>query len=326
MSAQQNSPSAEAEVLEPAGVIDTIGLGFALLNRRPYLIWIPVLLDATLWLGWRTIAIDPTSIRINDRAEHSLIPEGWSVEMLESLGDVELMNLVTALVPTLMSHQSVDAAHLLAGDGSWTLQGAGAAVALMFTVLAAVMIVASYLTVVARLVNDEPIRAGSFAIDCLSTAARGVIATVAGLMMFLFLMSPFLLISVGLSLVEINYVTLLFYSAVILGSWLGLFFLFSVPAIALGQRRVTAAMQRSYQVVQHHILAVIALLVIFVLIRAGMPYALSVFTGSEWSIPFAIVVHAYIVTGLLASLMLFFRHRDPEEQSTSAVGLSGATT
>ncbi|MEX2425669.1 MAG: hypothetical protein WD401_02800 [Thermomicrobiaceae bacterium] len=287
----------------PTGVIDTIGLGFAVLNRRPYLIWVPVLLDLLIWLGGRVVAIAPMSV----------VRTGLDDErrIYERTDDIELMSMMSAVVPTFLSHPSVDIDAVRVGEQLWSFDGFDGLVLALMAFGVAIITATLHLMIVGRLVRDVPVGTRTLLGDCLAAFFHAVSLIPISLAILLFMMTPVLLVAGGLWIVGVEPVTLIVLSALLLGGWLALFFVFAVPAFALGYRNVLPALRSSYQVVQHHTLAVIGLLAIVLVIHLGTPYALSVFTESIWSVPFAIVVHAYVVTGLLASIMLFFQHRDP---------------
>ena len=47
-----NEPAlARAEATRPPGVIDTLTAGYSVVNRSPWVLLIPILLDVFLWLG-----------------------------------------------------------------------------------------------------------------------------------------------------------------------------------------------------------------------------------------------------------------------------------
>lgn len=303
MTAHNDFENSDVREGDAGGVIDTIGLGFAVLNRRPYLIWVPVLLDLLIWLGARAVARSPLNVVLDSSGS------SW---LRERTGDVELMNVASAVVPTLSSQPSIDLDRVRVDERFWEFTGVEG---LVFTFVAlAVSIIAGsvYLTLIARLVEGAPATSRSFIADCVSTGLRSIGVVAVGAALLLFMMAPVGLVAGGLVFVGVDPVTTIILAALILGGWLGLFLVFAIPAVALGCRELLVALRSSYRVVQHHVLAVVGLLAIALVIRLGTPYALSIFTESTWSVPFAVVVHAYVMTGLLASIMLFFQHRDPE--------------
>jgi hypothetical protein len=291
------------------GVVDTIGLAFTHLNRRPYLIWIPVVLDVLIWTGFRVSLTDPFGAFVSSNERGSGFVADTVSAVSERVVEIDLVQTLSLLVPNLLddpvgegvpSPMTVGAVNV---DGS---TGAGLlAVILAVTVLLGMM----YLNLIGRLLSDAPVRGISFISDSLRSSAKALGVLCAALCLLAFVMLPFGLISGGLWLVGVDPLTLLLLSGSILAAVLGIFLVFSIPSLALGQFTVAAAMKASYQTVFRNFLAVTGLLLIIFLIRAGTPHALSIFTNSEWSVPFAIIANAYVATGLIASLMLFFKLR-----------------
>ncbi len=303
---------------EHVGIIDTIGLSFGLLNRRPYLIWILIVIDVIAWTGYRLLVVGagdsvPELVR-------NAFPGG-----IEGTSTIELVNVLTWPVPNLLSDARLSEAASPFPAAAHQFDGpAGVGLVLLMAGIA-IFLAAAYLTLVGRLVAELPARGLSFLTDSVRTmySSIGIVAMLAGLLLFMIL--PFGAGAVGLLVIGMDPTVLLFLSTLILAVWLGLFFAFSIPALALGERNIFRAMRTSYQLVQGNFLAVVGLILIFLLVRAATPHALSVFLDSQWSIPFAIVVNAYIATGLIAAFMLFFQNRtfDSTSSTGSAIAQNG---
>jgi uncharacterized integral membrane protein len=296
------------------GVIETIGIAFGLLNRRPYLIWILIAVDMLIWSGARVSILG---------REGELTPPAFP----ERIAEIEVLGVLTSLMPTLIS---VGSNGLLEGDqvrlqfevGTFT----GSAV-IVAGFLIAIALMLMYLTQIGKIVRDEPVQGRGLVSEAFHGARVAMQIIVGFLALVLFMTLPFLLGGLALSIFGVDASSVFVLALIVFGGWLGLFFLFSIPAAALGERNPFLAMKRSYQVVQHHFLAVAGLLLVVVIIRFGTPPALSIFMESNWSIPFAIVVHSYVVTGLLTAVLLFFRQRanqqlSPHITSTSTVAAS----
>jgi hypothetical protein len=311
-------PNGESKDRVPAGVIETIGLAFGMLNRRPYLIWMLIALDLAFWLGPRITIVDPfKSMPFWSRELE------WDASIIfERFAEIELLPLLSGLMPTL-----IDPARISAGPidlGSIQIAAGTGILIVPLVLLASLAVFMTYLTVLGRLVSDRPAKGMSFLRDSLLSARGAAAALIAFIGMIGFMTIPFGVGSIGLWMAGTNPESLLTLAVFILTAWLGLFFLFSFPALALGERHIFGAMRTSYQVVQENFLSVIGLLFVILLIRAGTPHALSVFMESQWSVPFAIVANAYVATGLIASLMLFFQNRIPERSTTTATSTAAA--
>jgi uncharacterized integral membrane protein len=309
----------DASENQPTGVIDTIGYAFAILNRRPYLIWLPALVDLILWTGLRIPArgLDFGEPGTN-RVQQLLLDEG--------LSEIEIVSVATWSIPNLLGQAQfadVPAPVSLAAIESGAQSGLflmGAAI--VFSVL----LLAMWTILTGRLVQQRPASDVNVLRETLKTGAQVIVATAYVAALILFMSLPMLLIAGGLLLMDVDPLVLLMLSLLLLSGWLGLFFSFTLPAFALAERRVGTALRSSYQFVQENFLAVLGLLLIILIIRAATPHALSVFAESQWSVPFAIIVNAYVVTGMLAAVLLLYSNRSPDTRAstmTSPVPTSG---
>lgn len=308
---------------DSVGVIDTVGQAFGLLNKRPYLIWLPILLDVVIWTGWRVSIVEPLSgadLRITGAARTAFdVFSDW-------LAGLELVSLLSSLLPTLLDGTGTEPVPELPGGTHHELTGEPALIMVALTGLAAFVIGMMYLTMIGRIVINQPAWGFGYIRDVLATSVRaaGLGMTMIGLVAFLML--PFALIAVVLYLLGIMPWVLLFLVTLVFISWFGLVSFFGIQAIALGEHRVMWAVRSSYQLLTNNLLAVAGLLLIALVIRTGTPVALQVFTDTQWSVPFAIVVNAYIATGLLTAMMLFYHNRSPQFAVGSAVDQPDART
>jgi hypothetical protein len=309
MEPSNNTSSSARGAATPPGIIDTIGRAFALLNRRPYLIWMPIALDALLWSGFRVLARDPLA---TISTIGPALPAGASnaIESVRSrVLEIDLLGVVTWVVPTLLTDLGRERVADVNGTGIRTVSDELGLVAILGALALSLLIGVSYFTMIGRLVSNRPAWGGRFLWDCASNAAR--LLAVAGLLiaLLLFLFVPFALVGWGLQVTGIEPVGFLAIVAMMYVIWIALFFFFSPHAIALGVSSPFQAMRSSFQIVQRNLLSVLGLLLIVLLIRAGTPVALQIFTDTAWSVPFAIVVNAYVGTALLAATMLYYRDR-----------------
>lgn len=300
------------------GLIDTLGNGFALLNRRPYLVWLPIVLDLLLWTGFRVSVIEPSSWLIGrlDAAPAALAEVSGILQNV--LSETELVHLVSALTPTLMTNLGVANVPRLDVLTEMATAGNIGLLVLLLGVIAMVIIGVSYLTMMGRLVIDRPAWGFGFVRDCLINAWRlaGVVAAVSGFLALLYV--PFAVLGAGLNLVGFDVSTALKVVGLMMVLWAIVFFIFSAHAIAVNRAGTFDAMRASYGLVHRHLLSVIALLLMVLVIRIGTPLALQVFTETQWGVPFAIVVNAYVVSGLVTATMLYFRDRSRDLFTTPA--------
>lgn len=311
------APDERASAARPEpGVIDTLGLAFGLLNRRPYLIWVLIAFDLLIWTGFRLTINQPFGSF--PAGLTGLIPE-----VAERIEQIEFLNAMTWTLPTLLDQARFDAVPAPAVFGEVERAGSIGGLLVFIAIAGSLLAGMTYLTVVGRLVSDEPAYGAHLFVDSAQAAIRGGGVVLAASGLLILLLAPFGVIGGGLWFIGVDPTVLLGLAALILAAWLALSFVFSLPALALGERNIFSAMRNSYLLVQQNFLAVVALLAIVLLIRAGIPHALSIFTESPWSVPFAIVANAYVATGLIAAILLFFQNRT-SELTTSTMGSTAA--
>jgi hypothetical protein len=301
------------------GVIETVGFAFALLNRRPYLVWLLIVIDVLTWVGVRITLVNPFSwLR-----EYSDGVPGSS--RIERSTEVELLQFVTWPLPTLISEGSAGA---MIDGRQITVEANSVLSAAIIAVGVSLMgyLLMLYLAQVGRIVKDQPVNVSNLARDAFRATWVSLISALSFSGLVSFLALPFIVGGVAASVLGVDSTSLIVVSILIISGWLGMFFVFSFPAAALGVRSPFNALKLSYNLVQHHFLAVVGLFLVTAIIRIGAPQALSVFMDSKWSIPFAIVANAYVATGLAVSILLFFhqrsRHEPPVQIASAPVAAS----
>lgn len=323
MSLPEQNPDARNDDAGTPGVIDTLGNGFALLSRRPYLVWLPILFDLLIWSGLRIPVSAPDSWIERYSGDWPAAVAELIDQIQQALAGAELVQLMGALTPMLMS--DLGPAHvpgLNALSESAVTGDAGVALLILGGVLA-VLIGMSYLTMIGRLVTDRPAWGMRMAGDCVANSIRlaGVVVIVIALTALLLI--PFLALGAGLYLVGVDISAVLVVLGVLVMTWAVVFFFFSAHAIVVRRAGTFDAMRASYALVHQYLLSVLGLLLLVLVIRLGTPLALQVFTETEWGVPFAIVVNAYVATGLIAATMIYFDNRSrtsfpmPERQSSA---------
>jgi hypothetical protein len=136
------------------GLINTIGTAYAELNRRPYLIAIPVILDLYLWIGMR-----PSARPLTDFLERWLqLGQSSNATALESIRtfgqQFDLFSLLTLTTPTLIN-DSIQVARLGAGQNPAISGLPWWMIPLLMVVLALIGIGLLYLTLIGYLVRGD---------------------------------------------------------------------------------------------------------------------------------------------------------------------------
>ena len=302
------------------GVIETIGNAFALLNKRPYLITAPILLDLYLWLGYR-LSLEPLTSAIVRWLGNAPSVDSSTIDRIKNLGSsFNLFELLAVSTPTLVARVGADVisgatTRTIASSPWWLLPP----LALLLAV-AGVTIGVVYLTLLGYLVRGEPlvsirvVRAS--AVNTLRTI--GYILLVLGIVLLLsfpiFMLSGILL-AFGINIVPLTAIV------VFLGAmWAYILLFFSQDAIIISSAGPARAIYLSYNVVRSYFWPCAGLILVTMVIQVGTPLALMIFTKRTPGVPLAFLVHSYILTGLTVAAMLFYRDRVSAIRGPQSVG------
>jgi hypothetical protein len=325
-------PLAARREAQPTGVIETLSAGYAAVNRQPWVLALPIVLNLFLWLGphvsysplvgpavthateWtREAAVGPRRV-VRDPDVLSSIEQTrqWLIARSDDINGFE------ALVWSPLGLPSVDG--LPSADDSLAfVNGWGDGVALLFASLGLGLLLGGWFY--GGLAGASTGRAG----DPLNACRRipRAVADVLGLVLVLF--GATLLLGVPVILL-IAFTALVSPPVAVLGSVLlliGLLFatvhlFFSVPAIFVSQAGPLAAIQRSVGVVRRHLWPSVALIALTWLILAGMSRVWDLLASNLQS-PYGIVIgilgNAYVASGLIAAAMVFYTQRSEQTLS-----------
>lgn len=306
---RHNSQPDEANALP--GVIDTIGNAFGLLSRRPYLVWLPILLDLFLWLGARLSANPLVNVTEHWLREEALAEDEVIEAFRTSIEGFNIFNSLGLFTPTFMFNLYWGATPAAGSANVWIENLPWWAIPPLVGVLIAIAVVFGmvYFTTLAYLVRERPISLGSFVGDSIRNTVHmfGFIGVVFGLLMLLLVPMVIFTTILMVAGVDVSPLTAMLLTMVITWGFVTLFFV--RHAIVVTDSGPLRAIYYSYNVVRSYFWPAIGFIIIYFLVRTGMPVALQIFTQSPWSVPFAIIGHAYVATGLIAAGMLFYRDR-----------------
>lgn len=307
------------------GVIDSLSAGYRFLNRRPQLALLPILLDLLLWLGPR-VSLGPLLSRVAgfymEMAGASELPAEMAAnvtqvaELLESMGDGS--NMLTLLSGGVLLHVP----SLLAVLGPVSQSGRvlavgtlpGAAGYFVLFGLLGLWVGVLFLGLLARRL---PIGSG------LKTAsgAEFMRATVAGtgkvLLFALLTVAALFALYIPISLL-VAVTTLIspgLGSALAVGAGgltLAVFFYlyFVTPGIVMDGLGVGAAVAQSFRLVRAQFWTILGFVLLTNIISVGFALILSRLAGGAAAVTLlAIVLYAYIGTGLAMALLVFYRTR-----------------
>lgn len=296
------------------GVIDTIGLGYAALVARPEVVLPPILLDLYLWLGLRLTARPLTA-----RLAAWVWDEGTAsarvtrdIERWKQFNVFELLNLrlptlrVPGLLPLLADGEPSFARTWVVGDAAWWVVALVGVAALC----AGFLIGAVYLVGVASAAAG--VGAGS---DALRPAVAGRVGLAIGLWLLAILgslalvcMPLILLAAAGVWFGGGAFSSLLLFG-LLPAAWGFMYFYFSVEALVVDRVGPFAAMRASYQVVRRYFWQSARFIGVSLLVTTGFPFALRALTHQPAGLALAIILHAFVASGMIAAAMLFYRDR-----------------
>lgn len=309
MTVQRTRPPASDDE-RPPGIIDTIGNAFAILNRRPYLILLPVVVDFYLWVGVR-ISAQPFLDMIRQYLERLQPTDPEALEVLRQAGEqYDLVTLLAVAIPSLLADLDVNAVAGVSGTlwitalPWWTIP----AVAVVLG-LAGVAIGIAYLTMLAYLVRGESLSTRVFLADAARNALRMIGFIGLAILTVLLVAFPALILLTALLLIGLNVVPLVAVLAWLAALWAFFLLFFAPEAIVWSNAGPLRAVYFSYNVVRRNAWATAGFIAVYMLIRTGLPLALQLFTHTPWGVPFAVVSNAYVASGLVTAALLFYRDR-----------------
>jgi hypothetical protein len=323
-------------------VIETLSAGYAAVNRQPWVLLLPILLNVFLWLGphvsysplvgplvtstteWtRQMTLNPRRPVVE--AETLSGPEldqvrQWLIARSDDINGFEALVWSPLGVPNLPSLST-------SSDDVAFVTGWGDGVALLGACIGLGLLLGAWfyggLAVASQNEAGGPLAAGR-------RVPRGVVDVI-GLVAILLGVSILLGLPV---LLLIGFTALVSPPVAVLGSLLlmaGLLYaaihlFFSVAAIFVSGAGPLAAIQRSVGTVRRHLWPSIALIVLTWLILAGMGRVwelLASYAPSPFGVLLGILGNAYVASGLIAAAMIFYIQRSDHPVSASgAVHLS----
>ena len=312
------------------GVIDCLSAGFRFLGWRLELIVIPVALDLLLWLAPQ-FTIAPMTLELagwyrslgaaGDLPVDAVTMTQQVADSIETLG--QGFNLLSALVSTTLLHVP----SLLVGGAvssplpAIPMSTPGEAVVfwLLFSLLGLLLGVI-YLGLLARRLpigGMSAIPARMFAGAVIRQWLQ-VIAFV--LIVFLVLVAVYIPLSVGIALFSVLSPAMASFLAVASGGiTLVIFYYlyFATAAIVMDNLSAPAAISRSVGLVKTNFLPTLGFVAVSTLIGLGITLLLMQLSNlALWVVTPAIVISAYIGTGLAMALLVFYRTRYLGTEST----------
>jgi hypothetical protein len=292
-------------------VIDTINRGFQVVNRRLWIIIVPILLDLFLWLGQR-LSVDP----LMDQLVNSGYWNATGQQMIGGLGKgMNLFSLLSFGLPSLLPF--LDTRPALFGNGESVVQISNGVNFLVFFLglgLGGMLLTCLYLTPIAHSIRDSRFSAGlvgrRVGLNWLRLLGFSAVLIAAGLVASI----PFAALAF-LGVLGADGAVLLLGVVEIFGLWVAFFLFFAMDSIMVSEAGPLRAIYNSFNVVRRNFWSSLLLVIVTLLISQGMPLAWKLLAASPWGLIVGIIGNAYIGTGLVAASMIFYLDRYGKWQS-----------
>lgn len=307
------------------GVIEALTSGFELVFRTPWVVGLPVLLDAFLWRGPQ-VSIAPLverALTAYQRLPSTLAlgeigtPPPETIDLMrETLTGV---NLLSALALNFVAVPSSVQTRPSGGPVVATLEQPLSFVA-MFVGLEMVGLALGclFFAAIAQRARHGELRPATllasvprfwlrFALIALALIALpfAVGLPVMLLLGLTALLSPLAAQALG---------TMLLVAAQVAFVWLAIYMFFVVPAVVLSDLGARSAVATSVRVVSRNFWGALGLIVLSFVITQGMFQIWSMLGQSDLGSLVAMVGHAYVASGLAAASMVFYWNRVQHEQ------------
>jgi hypothetical protein len=319
-----------------ATLIDSISEGYAAINRRPWLLLVPLLLNIYLWFGAQ-LSFGPlfnSVYSVLKSIQPGLVDQNEMQVLYDRLlanGSVDLRAQLTFLnyVPTLRQYvigsdseagvasvpAIVEPPRLIDARRVDTIEVAtvgGALLAFLTLNTLALAVSAVFLAQVGAAIRHPrgarwlP-RGGLSAAPRVGLAILGAVGIILGVTLALglpFLFFAYLLIflspTIGLLALELLFV---------IGFWVNIYIGFYREAIVIHDQGPLRAIYTSFNVVRRNFWGTLGFLALSLIISLGSGVIWHRLVGSTAGLIVALVGSAYIGSGLLAARMAFFRER-----------------
>jgi hypothetical protein len=312
---QGDDTSSSGPISKPAGVIDTLGLGFETVLSRPLLIVPPVFLDLYLWLGVH-VTSEPLMMRVGDWLRRQGFASDATVTTVEqggtrNIAELAVLWMPTLRVPSFLASVPDDTAYRLEAWrpvwslSSWTIALLGAAL-----LVVGLIVGAEYLLAIAAAIALPERDRERFPGTGTLRGAWNLVSwyIVAGLLATLILW-PVFAAYVAAEFFGNGSSFWLVLMLLLPVSWAFVLFFFSVQAMFVDRVGPLQALRSSYRVVRSDGWNSLGIIFVYFLLTVGFPQVWLVIASQPIGLMIAIAGHAFIGTGIIAATMVFYRDR-----------------
>lgn len=295
-------------------LIDTISFGYTVLNRRLWVVAIPIILDIYLWVG-KQLSLAPVLVRLHDKIT---LLATWLVDDTSQQENL-VINLINADMRaplTFLNYIPVLPIPLLQQSGVRTTDQvislhhiAGAIASVLVVNILALLVSSVFLTILTSGITCER----CVIPHCLGRAAKATARMVGfflvlALLAFLFAF-PFLVFTVVIVSYLPESTTPVLLTWLFIWFWVYVYTSFAIEAIIINQVGPVRALILSITFVQHNMFSTLGLLLLSAVMISGMGVIWEVIAHTQVGLPFAMAGSAYIGSGLVAARLVFFQQR-----------------
>ncbi|MEI2617355.1 MAG: hypothetical protein V9F06_06915 [Thermomicrobiales bacterium] len=294
-----------------SSVIDVLGEGFAIAINRPLLIVPLIVLElALLFAPQLTVGNSARDVaaEVSERgARWAVVGDG--IARLEGYNVLDLVVLglprirVAAFAPVAGKSSNVPGWH----DRRVVAAGALAAPAALFSAIAGIVFVAYFRLMLASGLRSEG--ATTSPRSLVELAARLTVAALTAVGLLIIVGLPVVLGTILLTMFDLPGAAFLWLVLLVPVAWGIVHFYFVVHALVVDRLPVLPAFRASYQVVRRDPWQAARFIGVSLLLSTGLTYPLeSIARKPEWAV-LAVVLNAFLATGMILAAMLFYRDR-----------------
>lgn len=308
------------------GVGATLAAGFDLTTRHLWLLLLPVMLDAFLWLGPR-LSVRPLIMQMLQLwpQDPALAGMAEQVTMLAPYTNLfTFLSIPLIGVPVLLVGLAPEKTPLAVSVTEVNSATTWLAYFVPFLLLG-LLLTAVYYTLIARTVSANTRHAaaaqGEAGVFSPISAPIPLVAHVWRTWFLLFVVGvalvfalllfyvPLSLVTVVVSLLSPLLGTLVLLSGMVLVVWLILLAFFLPQSVALYGRLPHHALRESMQIIRRHGSSAMGLILVVILVNRLLGQFLWWMEDGTWITAVSILAHAFVSTSLLAATFIFYRDR-----------------
>lgn len=295
------------------GLIDTLSNGYGVVNRHPWVVLIPILLDLFLWLGPQVTVARLVSQTLSRMVGFG--PRGaWGVDQAQQRDLVEAVegyNLLAALAPSVVGVPSLVASLGVRNPlqatplDNWGVAGA----VLLGSVLGGMLLGSLYYAILAQQVRDGAVAPTRLLGLALRSWTRVLLylLLLGGLALLFGLPIGFLAVVAAQVSPELG--SLAASAAMVALVWAGIYLFFVPEAIFMSQVGPLQAVKNSVAVVRLGFWRALGIMLLITVVLLGMGRVWELAARSPWGLGLGILGNAYIASGLIAASMGFYWER-----------------